>query len=123
METTKQGVVKAIESFDIDKGGYIAFVNLRSDEELEKIEKLIDRFIGQLVSINCQTRYIVEDNRKFPSAIRVYGKLEKKGKQYRVLFNDGCYTYFEITNVMELGTYGSDKTFSNDVTAVIGVRF
>lgn len=116
-----------IEQYDVAKGGYIHFIGNTNKVEQEAMQKLVDNFLGELVTIDCRKLPFVENQGgDFPNAIRTYGTLEKKGNQYRVVadhHHGGSYAYFEIENVIELGSYGNGKAFKNDVKAVIGIRF
>jgi hypothetical protein len=123
MKEKTTSLKEVIEQFDVNKGGYIHFIGNTNKVEQEAIENLIDNFLGELVTIDCRKNPFVDEQPSFPNAIRVYGKLEKHNGQYRALFNDGCYSYFTIDNVIELGCYAHGKTFENQVKATIGIRF
>jgi hypothetical protein len=119
-------ILNVIESFNTKKGGYISFSNLRTDEELNTIEKLVDQFIGKFISVDCVERFrheIVDE--PFANTIRVSGVLEKNEDrgQYRVLAKDSSsYSYFRVENVSEIGTYGDEKEFKSGAKAVIGIK-
>lgn len=97
-----------------------------TDDELLGLDLLIRTYLGQRVTIVCMSGYFIDELAEFENTIRVTSILEysEERKQYRVITDDeSAYCYFTIKNVVELGTYGNEKDFSNNAKAVIAIKF
>lgn len=113
-----------IEQYDVKKGGYIHFIGNCNKIEQDAIKKLIDNYLGKVVAITTSVSPFIENSQEFPSCIRVLGRLETNGTQYRVISNDGnSYSYFYAEHIIELGSYQEGMTFKDLAVAVIGLKF
>lgn len=120
-----------IQNDFLTKGGYILLDdrNTRTLSDDESIDRLLTNFMGKEVIVDVRRDLIPNldgDAKDFDNCMRLLGKLEYNGKQYRVLVNNSIYVYFQTKNIQELGSHGenvSEDNFSKYASCFIGIKF
>lgn len=116
----------------IKKGGFVSFFSMGielkkdfGDDVTIKVLKtvLLNEFLGKQVILDCRSKSFLANQKPFENCIRVSGTLEENKGQYRVVFSNGNYSYFDTDNVVEFGSYGAEKTFTCGSLCLFGLRF
>tara|TARA_R110000782_G_scaffold182052_1_gene272267 strand:+ start:95 stop:364 length:270 start_codon:yes stop_codon:yes gene_type:complete len=86
--------------------------------EIKEAKEFIKGMVGEQVTIWYGTV-----RASFETQISIAGKLEKhpESDDYRIVINDGTYTYFKPTDIIMGGSY-TDKTFKDGSKAVFQIE-
>ena len=127
--------VEKLNSVDLEKELYMAFLEPLSDVELNALEKLVDGFCYDYVvsaSIKKPYTHEVTDVAKIWNEIRITGTLEKLwspmktpegyDNQYRILVDNSNYVYFSVENIREFGTMGINSKFNGGQHLVLSLN-
>lgn len=128
-------LVEKLNSVDLEKELYMAFLEPLSDVELNALEKLVDMFTYDCdvaVSIKKPYTHEVVDITKTWNEIRITGTLEKLwspsktpegyNNQYRIIVNNSNYVYFSLENIREFGTMGINSKFNGGQHLVLSLN-
>lgn len=134
METTKTNLEWCGDVLEdlIKKGGFISFSTVETelknyfgdDGTIKELKTaLLNNFLGKQVILDCRSKSFLSVQKKFENCIRVSGTLENNNEQYRVVFSNGNYSYFDTDNLFEFGSYGAEKSYNCGAVCLFGLRF
>ena len=110
-------VTKSTEMAKLDLSGNHLVSFMKCDGEMQT--DYLQRYVGDKVTIYCIVRDAVRSS--FANQISISGVLEyyQPKDQFRVLIDDGTYSYFNGESIIEVGSYGVSQTFKNGSKAVV----